>query len=111
MTEIFHCTCADHSRIDSIEVVNAAASVESSTGMIVKLFHLESGATAPTILREVVLPATTRGAATIGAAANFVFPGGLLLETGQKLFTSQSVHADANDDLAVVVRGGDFSLV
>lgn len=106
---------ANGSRVESITITNAVATATTSAATRISCYYstVTSGVTTSSntyILNETTLAAgTARSATNTGVTATISFPGGLLMPSGTTiLITSSNWTAAANDNLAVVVRGGDY---
>jgi len=97
---------ANGTRVSSIQIISAQASVTSNTAMVVRLwFSTDSGSTWFK-LREILFSVVAGSNTAIGNFQEITFPEGLVLEgTTYKIGASKSVHAGAQDQVHLIARG------
>jgi len=100
---------ADGALVTSVTFRNAQLTQAASSAMLGKLFLSDAAGANPQIVGEVLIPAATRGAGTLGATATFTFAPSLLMQPGQILYFTQSVYAGAQDRLAAIAFGGQYA--
>jgi len=96
------------SRVDSITFTNSQATYAASSAMVARVFVTDITGSNPRLLSEIALPAATRTAAVVGQTQVITYLNGLILPSGSLVRTCQSVYAGVQDQVDVVVRGGDF---
>jgi len=98
----------DGTRVEYVVWTSAQASAAANSAMVGRLFITDAAGANPRLLREIAFTAVTASNTAIGATQTMAFPGGLLLQNGQKLQVIQSVYAGAQDQMDVVAIGGNY---
>lgn len=99
---------ASGSRLDFITFTSAQLTPAASSLRICRVFLSDTSGLNPRLISEVSLPAVTASNTAIGATATITFTNGLVIGSGQIVYTTQSVYAGAQDQTDVLARGGDF---
>ena len=99
---------ASGSRLDFITFTSSQATAAASSLRICRVFLTDTSGLNPRIISEVSLPAVTASNTAIGATATITFTNGLVIGSGQIVYTTQSVYAGVADQTDVLARGGDF---
>lgn len=98
----------DGTRVEYVTITSAQASAAANSAMVARLFLTDVAGSNPRLLREVAFTAITASNTAIGATQTMAFPGGILLQSGQKLQVCQSVYAGAQDQMDYIAIGGNY---
>jgi hypothetical protein len=96
------------SRIESVTFTNSQTVAAASTAMVGKVFVTDASGSNPMLLQEITMPTITRTTAVIGQSQTIFFGTGLLLKSGQLIKVATSIYNGAQDQVDVIVRGGDY---
>jgi hypothetical protein len=96
------------SRVESVTFTNSQNTAAASTAMVGKVFITDTSGLNPMLLQEITMPTITRTTAVIGQSQTIFFGTGLLLKSGQLIKVVTSIYSGAQDQVDVIVRGGDY---
>lgn len=102
---------ASGTRVDRISVRGSsvtAAPVSASAVCILRLFLTDTLGGSPRLVEEIILPSAQKSNTVLATAASIVFPGGLLMKSGQVLKCCQSVYSANITQFDIVAYGGDL---
>lgn len=95
-------------RIDRVTFISAQATAAANSAMVFRIFISDTTGANFRLFAEQAVAAVTASNTAVGARAQVVFMGGLFLESGQVLAVTKSVHAGAQDQVDVIVEGGNI---
>lgn len=96
------------SRVDRITFTSAQATAAANSAMVGRVFVSDTSGANYRLYQEIVISAVTASNTVVGARSQIVFPGGLMLLSGQLVGAIISVYAGAQDQIDVVTEGGDY---
>lgn len=98
----------NNSRVESVTFINSQTTMAASTAMVGKVFITDTSGLNPMLLQEITMPTITRTTAVIGQTQTIFFGTGLLLKSGQLVKVVTSIYNGPQDQVDVIVRGGDY---
>lgn len=98
----------DGTRVDYVQWTSAQASAAANSGMVGRVFITDTAGNNPRLLREIAITAVTASNTAIGATQTMSFPGGIILQNGQKLQVCQSVYAGVQDQMDVIAVANSY---
>ena len=97
------------SRLDFITFTSATAVVGTPSLKVARVFLTDTTGANPRLISEVAMAATASSNTAIGATATITFTNGLVIGSGQIVYTAISVYGASNvDQTDVLARGGDY---
>lgn len=100
---------ASGSRVDYITWTSAqSSSYAASSNMVGRVFLTDTTGNNPRLIQEIAITTVTPSATVIGATQTIIFTNGLLMQSGSLLKVHQSVWTGIQDNMTVLVRGGDY---
>lgn len=101
---------ASGTRVDRISVRGSSVTTDplASSTCILRIFLTDTSGANPRLIEEIIIPSGDKSNTTLAASASIVFPGGLLMKSGQLLKCCQSVYAANVTQFDIVAYGGDL---
>lgn len=97
----------DDAKVYVVRFVNSQVTQAASSAMLAKIWLTDNTGTTLYIYEEALLAATTRAAGVRGATADIIIDK--VLGAGCEIHVAKSVHAGAQDNVAVTLLGAKYT--